>query len=148
MRGWVVAGLALSMMNAGWAGLGGQPSNPGPRARVAHAGASATAPGAGYTDLERQLESGTTIHEYVDANGTVFAVSWSGPYIPDLKELLGVHFDAMVEQAGKTPRASRSQLMLKRPDLVIVSGGHMGAFQGRAWLPAQLPPGFSPGDVK
>lgn len=147
MRGWVVAALALSM-NTGWAGLGGQPANPGPRARVAHAGAGATAPVAAYTDLERQLESGTVIHEYLDASGVVFAVSWSGPYIPDLKELLGVHFDAMVEHAGKTARAGRSQLVLKRSDLVIVSGGHMGAFQGRAWLPAQLPAGFTPGDIK
>lgn len=147
MKGWVVAVLALSM-NAGWAGLGGQPANPGPRARAAHAGASAAAPVATFTDLVRQLESGTTVHEYVGANGAVFAVSWSGPYVPDLKELLGVHFDAMVEHANKSARAGRSQLVLKRSDLVIVSGGHMGAFQGRAWLPAQLPAGFTPGDIK
>jgi hypothetical protein len=32
----------------------------------------------------------------VDGNGLVFAVSWSGPYLPDLKELLGSHFGMLV----------------------------------------------------
>jgi hypothetical protein len=103
---------------------------------------------AAYTDVEKKLESGTVVHEYVDASGTVFAVSWAGPFLPDLKEILGSHFNAMVTHANKSAKAGRSQLALRQSDLVIVSGGHMGSFEGRAWLPAKLPAGFEPGDIK
>jgi hypothetical protein len=146
MKAWVAALAAISM-NASWAGLGGAPAHNGPRARAAQAQPGPGA-AASYTDLERKLDSGTTVREYVDANGTVFAVSWSGPYLPDLKELLGVHFEEMVAHAAKTQRAGRSQLVLKRSDLVVVSGGHMGAFQGRAWLPGSLPAGFTPDEIQ
>jgi hypothetical protein len=143
----VVAALLAMTMNVTWAGLGSTPSNLGPRALAAQNRSGSTGLAA-YTDVEKKLESGTVVHEYVDAQGTVFAVSWSGPFLPDLKELLGSHFDAMVAHAGKARRAGRSQLSLKQSDLVIVSGGHMGAFEGHAWLPAKLPAGFKPGDIK
>ena len=35
-----------------------------------------------------------------------------------------------------------SRLMVKDPGVVIVSEGHMGAFEGRAWVPSRLPAGF------
>lgn len=144
----LVAALLAIWMNSSWAALGSTPANLGPRVLAAqtHTGSTGLA---AYTDSERKLESGTVVHEYSDANGTVFAVSWSGPYLPDLKELLGTHFDTMVEHAKKRPGAARrSQIKLKQSDLVIVSSGHMGAFTGRAWLPAKLPAGFNPGDIK
>jgi hypothetical protein len=146
MKALLAAALAV-WMSSSWAALGGAPANLGPRvlAAQAHTGSTGRAP---YSDLEKKLESGTVVHEYVDGAGTVFAVSWAGPFLPDLKELLGEHFDAMVAHANSTARAGRSQLALERSDLVIVSGGHMGAFEGRAWLPARLPAGFNPGDIK
>jgi hypothetical protein len=33
-------------------------------------------------------------------------------------------------------------------EAVVVSEGHMGAFEGRAWLPARLPAGFDPREMK
>jgi hypothetical protein len=141
MRAGVAALLAI-WTSGSWAALGSTPADLGPRVLVS------VALRADYTDVEKQLESGTVVHEYVDANGTVFAVSWSGPSLPDLKEILGSHFDAMVTHAGKAAKSGRSQLALKQSDLVIVSGGHMGAFEGRAWLPAKLPAGFSPSDLR
>lgn len=146
MKALIAALLAVSA-SSGWAGLGGKAASFGPRVLAAQTHAKSTGLAA-YTDVEKKLESGTVVHEYADANGTVFAVSWSGPYQPDLKEILGTHFQAMVEQAKKSPRGSRSQFKLNQSDLVIVSGGHMGAFEGRAWLPPKLPAGFNPGDIK
>jgi hypothetical protein len=32
--------------------------------------------------------------------------------------------------------------------LVVQSGGHMGAFSGRAWLPPALPAGVSGSDIQ
>jgi len=147
MKAVVVAALLAISMSGSWAALGGRPANLGPRVLAAQTHAESTGQAA-YTEVENKLESGTVVHEYTDAGGTVFAVSWSGPFLPNLKEILGVHFDTMVEQARKAPRSGRSHFRLKQSDLVIVSDGHMGSFEGRAWLPSQLPPGFNPGDMK
>ncbi|HXD39679.1 MAG TPA: DUF2844 domain-containing protein [Ramlibacter sp.] len=142
----LVAALLAITMNCGWAGLGSSPANLGPRMLSAQNQSGSTGLET-YTQVEKKLESGTVVHEYVDAGGTVFAVSWSGPYLPDLKEILGTHFDTMVAHAGNARRGGR-HLVVNQPGLVIVSRGHMGAFDGHAWLPAKLPAGFKPGDIK
>jgi hypothetical protein len=143
----LVAALFAVSMNVSWAGLGSTPANLGPRMLAAqnHSGSTGLAT---FTDVEKKLESGTVVHEYLDTQGIVFAVSWSGPFLPDLKEILGSHFDTMVAHVAEARRRGRTPLVLKQSDLVIVSGGHMGAFEGHAWLPAQLPAGFKPGDIK
>jgi len=102
---------------------------------------AATAAGASYTHVQRQLDSGTVVHEFADASGTVFAVSWAGPFLPDLRDLLGPSFSALQDSAAK---GRTSALSISRADLVLVSAGHMGGFEGRAWLPPKLPAGFDP----
>ncbi|MDR3412443.1 MAG: DUF2844 domain-containing protein [Formivibrio sp.] len=129
------------------AGLGSTPANLGQQVIATKENPMSTG-SSSYTYLEKTLDSGTAVHEYVAADGAVFAVSWSGPYLPDLKEILGAHFDTMVAQSGKQARAGRSPLFLQRDDVVIVSAGHMGAFEGKAWIPGKLPAGFKPNDIK
>jgi hypothetical protein len=34
------------------------------------------------------------------------------------------------------------------PEVVINSGGHMRAFEGSAWIPAEFPAGFTADDVR
>ena len=46
-----------------------------------------------YTVHEMQSSSGTAVREYVSSTGTVFAVAWQGPWLPDLRQLLGPYFD-------------------------------------------------------
>lgn len=101
-----------------------------------------------YTDVAKTLDTGTEVHEYVNANGRVFAVSWQGPFKPDLRDVLGTHFQGMVDHARKQPGGARSHMRLERDDLVIYSGGRPGAFEGRAWIPALLPAGFDTGAIK
>jgi len=100
-----------------------------------------TAAGATYTHVQRRLDSGTLVHEFVDATGTVFAVSWAGPFLPDLRELLGPSFSALKDSVAK---GRTSALSISRADLVLASAGRMGDFEGRAWLPNKLPAGFDP----
>ena len=138
--------LAAFSLNSSWAALGGAPASFGPRMLAAQSHIASTGM-AVYTESEKKLDSGTIVREYLDANGTVFAVSWSGPFPPDLKEVLGSHFETMVAE-GRGPRAGRPGVALRRSDLVIVSGGHMGAFQGQAWLPQKLPAGFNTNNIK
>jgi hypothetical protein len=141
--------LTLSLCSAtAFAALGGAPSMPVPRVLSGSAAApSATAPAASFTESTRTLESGTQLHEWVNSAGTVFAVAWSGPYLPDLREQLGTHFRALTD-AQQQRTGSRSLVSVQQADLVIVSGGRMGAFEGRAWVPSLLPAGFNTADIK
>ena len=44
-----------------------------------------------YTVHEISRDDGTVIREYVTPAGKVFGVSWTGPTIPDLSQLLGTY---------------------------------------------------------
>src|SRR5215813_12694053 len=46
-----------------------------------------------YRVHESQLSSGTVVREYAAPNGNVFAVTWRGPFVPNLKHLLGRYFE-------------------------------------------------------
>lgn len=101
-----------------------------------------------YVARDTTLATGTHVREFVSARGIVFAVTWDGPILPDLKALLGKHFDTMVAESARMPRAGRSQMAVDRPEVVINSGGHMRAFEGSAWVPAEFPAGFTADDVR
>ena len=99
-----------------------------------------------YRVHEIQLPSGTLVREYAGLDGAVFAVTWHGPYVPNLRQLFGRYFDAYVG-AAKTPYADHHHLVVKQGDLVVEASGHMRAFNGRAYLPQAIPNGLSIGDL-
>jgi len=141
--------LAICLLLAGgaaWAGLDDAPTS-GDGAAVQTTQAQ-TAAGVAYSVLHRTQRTGVVIDEFVDAEGKVFAVSWSGPFKPNLKHLLGRHFDGFRKQGAEHQGGPRSRLAVDTGDAVVVSEGHMGAFQGRAWLPARLPAGFDTLEMK
>lgn len=110
--------------------------------------ASSGASGAAYSVNSSVLPGGTTVREYVGADGLVFAVSWNGPFLPDLRTLLGEQFSTMTSEAARHPKAGHSQLHIERPDVTIESTGHMRAYAGRAWINAMLPAGFDTQDIE
>jgi len=118
------------------------------RAHVLAASGAAGAGAAGYSVNSSVLANGTTVREYVGADGLVFAVSWNGPFMPDLRTLLGDQFTTMTAEAARRPKAGHSQLRVERPEVTIESTGHMRAYAGRAWLTAKLPAGFNPQDIE
>lgn len=142
----LAATVFLAYAGSAHAELGGLPARF--EAGSTTAASSVTSVVSGYTLLDTTLPTGTRVREYVAGTGIVFAVSWDGPFLPDLRSLLGAHFDTMVAESAKTPRAGNSQLTVNHPDVVILSGGHMRAFEGRAWLPAELPAGVSASDIR
>ena len=97
---------------------------------------------ASYSVSTTTLAGGTTVREYVDADGVVFAVTWNGPFLPDLRELLGQHFATLRNESARQPKAGRGQVRVAQPDVTIESGGHMRAYAGRAWINSRLPAGF------
>jgi hypothetical protein len=101
-----------------------------------------------YTVHEITTPTGTVVREFVSpASGKVFAVTWQGPFMPDLQQVLGDHFATFVAAAGKE-RIGRSNASVNRPEVVIHSGGHMRAFEGKAYLPDQLPEGVHLDDIR
>lgn len=104
-----------------------------------------TAPG-GYQVHEIQLDSGTLVREYVSADNKVFAVSWRGPSIPDLRQTLGSYFPQYVA-ASSVPHGGHHHLDIAQPGLIAHSSGNMRAYFGFAYVPDLLPPGFSAADL-
>lgn len=94
-----------------------------------------------FTVHELTEASGTVVREFVSkATGKVFAVSWRGPFMPDLQQLLGDHFSTFKEAAARDG-TGRGAVAVDQPGLVVRSGGHMRAFSGLAYVPDQLPEG-------
>ena len=102
-----------------------------------------------YTVHEMSRDDGEVIREYVTPAGKVFGVSWSGRSIPDLTQLLGSYHAEFRNTLSSQPRPfGRRPAVVHNPDLVVETGGHMRAFQGRAYLNSLLPAGVSPETVK
>ncbi|HEY2677072.1 MAG TPA: DUF2844 domain-containing protein [Steroidobacteraceae bacterium] len=99
-----------------------------------------------YRVHEIQLPSGTVLREFVAANGNVFAVAWSGPFMPNLRQAMGKYFDSYVA-APRTGISDRKHVQVALPDLVVQASGHTRSFAGRAYLPSAIPAGFNLGDL-
>nr|WP_249180080.1 DUF2844 domain-containing protein [Burkholderia dolosa] len=161
--GWVAAHAAAAI-GVLWtvhahAELGGAPMSPPADDRAATVRAlqramrsadGAQTSAAAYTVREITLGSGTVIHEYASAAGTVFGLAWRGPTMPDLAALLGSYFPQYTAgvQAAHAARGWRAPVSVDTSALVIRTGGHMGAFSGQAWLPAALPAGLTGNDIQ
>ncbi|GGC60491.1 DUF2844 domain-containing protein [Undibacterium terreum] len=134
--------------SAASAALGGAPTDFGAKdsgRQVRSLAASKN--GSSYNVTESTLSSGTVVKEYAAA-GVVFAVSWKGPSMPDLQTLLGKHGETLNAQAARKPKAGNSQVSVNQADVVIHSGGHMRAYTGSAYLPSELPAGFTADDIQ
>jgi hypothetical protein len=90
------------------------------------------------------------VREYVSADGKVFAVAWHGPWLPDMRQILGTYFEqyAQAMQAQGDGRVRRRPVMIEQPGLVVQIGGHMRAFSGRAYVPEMLPSGVRVEDIQ
>jgi hypothetical protein len=98
--------------------------------------------GQSYTVHELHGQSGMVVKEFISPAGKVFAVSWGGPFVPDLRQLLGTHFEQFSQAAqARVRRPGRAPLNIQQDGLVVQSGGHMRAFFGKAYLTDMLPAG-------
>ena len=99
-----------------------------------------------YAVHEIAAPSGTVVREFVSPAGKVFAVSWSGPTMPDLRQVLGPYFDTYV--AAVQQRKARGPVNVVLPGLVVHSGGRMRAFAGKAYLPDAVPAGVQSEEIR
>jgi hypothetical protein len=116
--------------------------------KVELAARQSLAPTGNYSVHETTLPSGTSVRQYVSSNGLVFAVAWNGPFLPDFRQLLGLHFDTMVARQAKQPNAGHRYFSQYEGDLVIESGGHQRSFVGRAYLKSAIPTGVTEQEIQ
>lgn len=94
-------------------------------------------------------DNGIFVREFLDSTGTVVAVTWSGPAVPDLRGLLGDYFSAYTAGLSALANAGRQRaIRIVTADLVVQADGHLRAFSGLAYLPARLPYGVSPQSLR
>lgn len=97
---------------------------------------------------ELQTDS-SHIKEYVDGNGIIFALTWSGLDHPDLAVLLGSYFSDYHSKEQVTPRRHgvRHQ-RIEAANLVVQKWGHMRKLEGRAYDPKLIPAGVSLDEIQ
>ena len=128
-----------------WAALGGDAASVG--TGQAHALASVRVQKAEtYTLHELVSTTGTKIHEYLGHDGKVFAVSWQGPFRPNLRQLLGAYYQSYLN--APRSRIAHGSINIQLPGLVINMSGHQRAFYGRAYIPDRVPQGLSADDIR
>ncbi len=97
-----------------------------------------------YTESDLTSDGGAVTREFTNGAGTVFAVAWSGPVRPDLKTLFGDYFPRFQADNATNGRFRRHKpLHSDDLDFIVRTGGHPGAVWGYAYLPQQVPQGFS-----
>jgi hypothetical protein len=104
----------------------------------------------GYTVHEMTTSTGVVVREYVSPAGRVFGVAWQGPFMPDMRQMLGSYFHqfSALAKTKRESRPNRSLLLIREPGIVVESSGHMRAYSGRAYDPRLLPEGVHENDVR
>jgi Protein of unknown function (DUF2844) len=103
-----------------------------------------------YTIHEMTTPTGVVVREYVSSAGQVFGVAWQGPFMPDMRQILGSYFHqfSRAVKAKRESRPNRSLLLIREPGIVVESNGHMRAYSGRAYDPRLLPEGVHEHEVR
>jgi hypothetical protein len=138
---WVLAAFVGSSAHAS---LGGSPL-PGARAASVPPQRAGSSAAEGYTVYTSAQPGGGEVREFVSSTHRVFAVAWRGPFLPDLRALLGARFGDYADAAASGQQGSpgRRPVDVSTLGLVIHSAGHPRAFHGLVYLPDALPKGFS-----
>ena len=132
--GMVIAALSLSAH----ATLGGDAHSVIVDQAALHAAISADVVG-DYTDYRLALTDGGVVHEFVNASGRVFEVTWSEMgRRPDMGQLLGSYMTHFARTSGK-PRPVDRHADRVEAGLEIHSAVRNRYFTGSAHLPTALP---------
>ena len=96
---------------------------------------------------ELTTPAGVKVREYAARGGPVFAVAWDGPIAPDLKQLLGVHYDRFQSEL-LAHRTGHHVLSVQTPDLVVTVTRFQRTGSGHVILPALVPAGTAIGQLR
>jgi hypothetical protein len=96
---------------------------------------------------ELALPTGTKVREFVGDSGKVFAVSWSGGFRPNLRDVMGSHYDRFIA-ATRGRRVARGIARTELPGMVVVMGGYLRNSFGYVLLTDLMPAGLLPEDLR
>lgn len=89
-----------------------------------------------------------TVREFTAPSGVVFGVAWNGISTPDLTQFFG-SYAAEYSDAAKSARIpGRKGLTVRTNRIVVERWGHMRNLQGRAYVPALVPPGVNVDEIR
>jgi len=98
----------------------------------------------------KQIDSdAVTVREYISPAGIVFAISWKGLIHPDLAPLLGAYareYEATLHQSTHQP--GLRHLNVQTNQIIVEKWGQMRNLQGRAYVPALIPPGVNVDEIQ
>jgi hypothetical protein len=144
----VACGLTLWCVSPAHAALGGDTASVASDADALQ-GVIHSTPLQQYDIHDITSDNGMRLREFQNRSGVVFAVVWSGPAMPDLRILLGASYQKYTTAVAAANHSGlKRSLRIATSDLVVESDGHMRAYSGRAYLPALIPAGTSPADLR
>lgn len=142
--------LVMALASASFAALGGDASSvEADRAKME--ATLETTNTAAYTVHLMKTPSGIVIREYASPSGRIFGVTWIGPFVPDLVQLLGTYLPQYAAGVSAHRAASgpgRSPLHIAQPGFVFHSSGHMRSYSGRTYDPTLFPQGVTENDLR
>ncbi len=96
-----------------------------------------------FTIHELSAPTGVKVREFANHNGKIFAVSWSGGWRPNLRDIMGAHYEQLIA-ATRGRRIARGPVRIDLPGMVLVMGGPQRAHFGRVYLTDLLPADVAP----
>jgi hypothetical protein len=104
----------------------------------------------GSTVYEITDRNGTIIREYASPAGRIFAISWEGRFMPEMKHFLGDLFEPYVSAMRSEHKTHnwRQPILIHTSNLTFENDGHMGWYYGRAYVESSVPGGFSIDDIR
>lgn len=91
-----------------------------------------------------RVRTRANVKEFANAQGKVFAATWSGQAAPDMRALLGAHFETYQTALRARRRGRHNLLLISTPELTVNVISHARLFFGAAYLTQELPKGVSP----
>jgi hypothetical protein len=103
----------------------------------------------GYTIHELTPPAGMAkLRQYVGNTGKIFAVSWSGGWRPNLRDIMGSRYDQFVAATrARVRRTVRGPMRVELPGMVVVMGSYLRTSWGHVYLVDLAPPGWSQNTV-
>lgn len=93
-----------------------------------------------YKVHELTTANGTIVREYVSPQGSVFGITWRGPSIPDMNQLLGAYVNNLqTATPDQTKIQRRRGITVKTNDFVYSNFCRLRICAGSAYVPKLVP---------
>ena len=103
-----------------------------------------------YALHEIRTASNGVVHEYVSADGKVFAVTYQGQFPGESNELLGAYGGQLAQamHSAQRQRHVGGSVHIELPGLTYHAAGHMRYFSMRAFVPERVPQGVALEEIR